>query len=66
MGYLLVELGKGNRLMISDYDIAGTMFLGVSPLNLCRLDHGIGPCNISIRSIRWLCQAIVWRAEVRK
>jgi hypothetical protein len=52
--------------MISDYDIVGTMFLGVFPLNLYRLDHGIGPCSISIRSIRWLHQAIVWGAEVRK
>jgi hypothetical protein len=34
--------------MISDYDKVGTMFLGVSPLNLYRLDHGIGPCNVSI------------------
>jgi hypothetical protein len=34
--------------MISDYDIVGTMFLGVFPLNLYRLDHGIGPCNVSI------------------
>ena len=52
--------------MISDYDIVDTMFLEVFPLNLCRLDHGIGPCNVSMRSIRCLCQAIVWRAEVRK
>jgi hypothetical protein len=34
--------------MISDYDIVGTMFLGVFPLNLYRLDHGIGPCNVSM------------------
>jgi hypothetical protein len=40
--------------MISDYDIVGTMFLGVFPLNLYRLDHGIGPCSVSIRSIRRL------------
>lgn len=29
--------------MISDYDIMGTMFLGVSPLNLYILDLEIGP-----------------------
>ena len=40
--------------MISDYDIVGTKFLGVFPLNLYRLDHGIGPCNVSIMSIRRL------------
>jgi hypothetical protein len=40
--------------MISDYDIVDTKFLGVFPLNLYRLDHGIGPCNVSIGSIRRL------------
>jgi len=53
-GYLLIGREKESRLMISDYDIVGTKFLGVFPLNLYRLDHGIGPCNISIRSIRRL------------
>lgn len=43
--------------MISDYDIVGTKFLGVFPLNLYRLDHGIGPCNVSIMSIRRLHQS---------
>lgn len=28
LGYLQVELLKGNRLMISDYDIEGTKSLG--------------------------------------
>ena len=31
VGYLLIERWKGSRLMISDYDIVGTMFLEVSP-----------------------------------
>jgi hypothetical protein len=33
--------------MISGYDTVGTMFLGVFPLNLYRLDHEIGPCDVS-------------------
>jgi hypothetical protein len=33
--------------MISDYDIMDTMFLGVFRLNLYKLDHGIGPCDVS-------------------
>jgi len=52
--------------MISDYDIVGTKFLGVFPLNLYRLDHGIGPCSISTCLSGGFIKAIVWGAEVRK
>jgi hypothetical protein len=52
--------------MISDYDKVGTKFLGVFPLNLYRLDHGIGPCNVSMNLSGGFIQAIVWGAEVRK
>jgi hypothetical protein len=49
--------------MNSDYDIVGTKFLGVFPLNLYRLDHGIGPCNVSTNLSGGYIQAIVWGAE---
>ena len=63
-GYLLIEREKENRLMISDYDIVGTKFLEVFPLNLYRLDHGIGPCNVSMNLSGGFIQAIVWGSRM--
>jgi hypothetical protein len=50
--------------MISGYDIVGTMFLGVFPLSLYRLDHGIGPCDVSNGLSGGFHQAIIWGSRM--